>query len=191
MEPAALYSSLLPESLIPIVDLILYPNPVLRRRAPPLLSIDEGVREKARQMLQIMYREKGVGLAAPQVHWSVRLFVVNPLGESDPSGERVYINPEITSSEGEVLDEEGCLSIPGVRGNVVRYQKVVIRALDLEGARIEESVADLHARILQHELDHLDGILFITRLGVSERMLAAKVLKKLEKDYKEGLASRH
>ncbi|HVR73809.1 MAG TPA: peptide deformylase [Planctomycetota bacterium] len=173
------------------MDLILYPNPVLRRRAPPLLSIDEGVREKARQMLQIMYREKGVGLAAPQVHWSVRLFVVNPLGESDPSGERVYINPEITSSEGEVLDEEGCLSIPGVRGNVVRYQKVVIRALDLEGARIEESVADLHARILQHELDHLDGILFITRLGVSERMLAAKVLKKLEKDYKEGLASRH
>lgn len=141
-------------------------------------------------MLQVMYREKGVGLAAPQVNWSVRLFVANPLGEADPSGERVYINPEITSAEGEILDEEGCLSIPGVRGNVVRYQKVVIRALDLEGARIEEDVTDLHARVIQHELDHLDGILFITRLGVSERMLAAKVLKKLEKDYKEGLASR-
>lgn len=143
---------------------------------------------KVREMFDIMYREKGVGLAAPQVGWSARLFVVNAKGEPDPAAERVYINPEILPAVGpleEITEEEGCLSIPGVRGKVTRHRSLRVRALDLSGKPFEEDLFDLPARAFQHELDHLDGILFITRLGVTERMLAGKALKKLEKEYKE------
>jgi peptide deformylase len=170
------------------MELVIYPNPVLRKRALPLREVDDEVRRKAREMFDIMYREKGVGLAAPQVGWSARLFVVNALGESKPDGERVYINPEPTPSADaieEVVDEEGCLSIPGVRGNVARHQRLRVRAMDLNGKVFEEDLVDLPARVFQHELDHLDGILFITRLSAAERMLAGKVLKKLEKEYKD------
>jgi peptide deformylase len=169
------------------MELVLYPDPILRRRAQPVLEIDSGVRERARAMLEVMYRERGVGLAAPQVAWGARVFVINTRGEPDPAEERIYINPEIVLAEGETSDEEGCLSIPGVRGKVVRSERVVVRALDLEGRTFEEDVAGLHARAIQHELDHLDGILFITRLSSSDRMSAGKVLRQLEKDFKSGL----
>ena len=170
------------------MDLVIYPDPILRRRADPLPGVDENVRRKIREMFDLMYQEKGVGLAAPQVGWSVRLFVVNTLGESDHSGEKVYINPEVSLPAGpleEESDEEGCLSIPGVRGKVARHRRLKVKALDAEGNSFEEEIEDLPARAFQHELDHLDGILFITRLSVTERMLAGKALKRLEKEYKE------
>lgn len=169
------------------MELVLYPNPILRKRALPLLDPDQEVRERVQEMFQIMYRERGVGLAAPQVGWSVRLFVTNTKGEPDPALERVYINPEISFREGEVCEEEGCLSIPGVRGKVPRSERVILHAKDLEGKALEEDVSGLNARVLQHELDHLDGILFLTRLSASDRMLAGKILKKLERDYKNSL----
>ena len=174
--------------LCPNMEIVLYPHPILRKRALSLGAVDETVRMRAREMFEIMYAEKGVGLAAPQVGWSVRLFVVNTTGEPDPAAERVYVNPELSLPPGPVeedSDEEGCLSIPGVRGKVTRHKRLVVRALNLEGIAIEEDVSDLHARVVQHELDHLDGILFITRLSASDRILAGKVLKKLEKEYKE------
>ncbi len=170
------------------MELVLYPEPVLRRRASLLEAIDDEVRRKAREMFDLMYREKGVGLAAPQVGWSVRLFVVNALGEPDSSGERVYINPEVEASPGPVEEEvaeEGCLSIPGVRGKVARYRGLAVRAIGLDGQAFREDLVDLEARVFQHELDHLDGILFITRLSTTERMLAGKTLKKLEKEFRE------
>jgi len=144
-------------------------------------------------MFELMYSANGVGLAAPQVGWSARLFVMNPLGEEDSSGEKIYVNPEVSVPEGdveEVSDEEGCLSIPGVRGNVIRRQRILVRALDSEGKPFEEEVSDLPARVVQHELDHLDGILFITRLNTSDRMLVGKTLKQLEKEYKESLRAK-
>ena len=170
------------------MELVLYPNPILRKRALPLRAVDDDVRQRAREMFDIMYREEGVGLAAPQVGWSVRLFVLNSLGEEDRSGERAYINPELALPPEPVeedVDEEGCLSIPGVRGKVARHRRLVVKALDLTGAPFEEDISDLHARVVQHELDHLDGILFITRLSASDRLLAGKALKKLEKEYKD------
>lgn len=167
------------------MDLVIYPDPVLRKRASPLPEVDPALEEKIREMFEILYREKGVGLAAPQVGWSVRLFVVNTSGEPNPELERVYINPEITEASGEILEEEGCLSIPGVRGRVARYEQVRVKALDLQGQPIDERVTDLHARVIQHELDHLDGILFVSRLGTTERMRAAKTLKQLEKEFKQ------
>lgn len=169
------------------MEIVLYPNPVLRRRADPLERVDDSVRERVRDMFSLMYEDRGVGLAAPQVGWSVRLFVMNPSGEPDPLLERVYVNPKILSSEGEVTDEEGCLSIPGVRGKVSRRARLVLSALDLDGRPFEETLDDLPARVVQHENDHLDGILFITRLSTFEKMQASKVLKKLEREYKERL----
>jgi peptide deformylase len=166
------------------MQLVLYPAPVLRKRAESLSEIDDGTRARVREMFEIMYREKGVGLAAPQVGWSARLFIMNPEGEPDPEAERVFVQPEIVEADGEILDEEGCLSIPEVRGKVKRNRRVVVRALDLDGVPFQEALEDLEARVVQHELDHLDGILFISRLSASDRLRAGKQLKKLEKDYK-------
>lgn len=175
------------------MQLVLYPDPVLRRRAAPLETIDFSVRDRVEEMFQIMYEERGVGLAAPQVAWSVRLFVVNISADPDEPGlERVYINPELSRPAEEAgttdKDEEGCLSIPGVRGKVVRPHRVVVKALDLNGEPFEEEIDGLHARVVQHEFDHLDGILFISRLSATERLLANKVLKQLAREYKKGSA---
>ena len=167
------------------MELIYYPNPVLRKRALPLETIDDEVRERVAEMLSIMYRERGIGLAAPQVAWSVRLFVMNTRGETDRDGEKVFIHPEILRAEGEVLDEEGCLSIPEVRGKVLRSEKVLVRALDPEGNAFQDELTDLEARVFQHEYDHLDGILFLSMLSASDRLLVGKELKKLEKEYKK------
>jgi peptide deformylase len=165
------------------LNLVLYPDPILKRRAAPLASIDDEVRARVREMFEILYREKGIGLAAPQVAWSTRIFIANPTGEPDPAEERVYVNPRILSAEGEIRDEEGCLSIPEVRGLVTRSQRVLVRAQDLEGRLFEEEAVDLKARVVQHELDHLDGILFLSRLSTADRLLVKKTLKKLEGRY--------
>ncbi len=171
------------------MELVLYPDPILRQVAKPITRVDDEVRTRVAEMFEIMYANRGVGLAAPQVGQSERLFVINVTGEPDPEFERVFINPELTVSRDSVeeSDEEGCLSIPGVNGRVARHQCVVVSALDLDARRFEEEIYDLDARVVQHELDHLDGILFITRLGTSDRMQSAKTLKQLEKDYKRRL----
>jgi peptide deformylase len=167
-------------------ELVLYPNPVLKKRAQPLQHVDAEVRERVADMFQVMYRERGVGLAAPQVGWSVRLFVMNSTGEPDPEAERVFVNPEVVRAEGEVLEEEGCLSIPKVRGKVLRSERVVLRARDLDGVPVEAELDDLEARCVQHEIDHLDGILFTSRLSPSEKLRVSRELKKLEKEYRKS-----
>lgn len=172
------------------MELVYYPDPVLRRRAEPLQTLDGEVRQRAAEMFRVMYASRGVGLAAPQVGWSVRLFVMNPEGETNPEGERVYVNPEIVLAEGEIVDEEGCLSIPEVRGKVARSARVVVRALDLDGKPFEADLRELPARVAQHEIDHLDGILFTTRLGTSDLLVARRELRRLEKEYRERVASR-
>ena len=170
------------------MELIYYPDPILKRRAQPLQAITEEVRSRVKEMFGILYKEKGIGLAAPQVGWGVRLFVANPSAEGDPLEERVYINPRITAAEGEVREEEGCLSIPEVRGLVTRSRWVKVTAQDLSGKVFEEEASDLKARIVQHELDHLDGILFISRLSATDRLLINKALKKLEARHAERTA---
>jgi len=171
------------------LKLILYPDPILKRRAAPVATIDDEVRGRVREMFEILYREKGVGLAAPQVGWSVRLFIANPTGEPNAEGERVYINPRILAAEGEIREEEGCLSIPEVRGIVGRSRKVVVSAQDLGGVAFKEEAEDLKSRVIQHELDHLDGILFISRLSSLDRLRVNKELKQLERRYSAKPAS--
>lgn len=134
------------------------PDPVLRRRAQPVEKVTKRIVKLAHDMLETMYRAQGVGLAAPQVGISQRLIVVD-VGE----GPLILINPELVAQRGSATDVEGCLSIPGVTGYVTRAEQVVVRGLDLKGHTLEVKGSDLLARALQHELDHLDGILFVDK----------------------------
>jgi peptide deformylase len=129
-----------------------------------------------------------VGLAATQVGWMTRLFVTNLAGPDDPSGEKVYVNPRILDARGEEIDEEGCLSIPEVRGPVKRHAFLRVEAQDLDGGMFQEELEGLPARAFQHELDHLDGILFIVRLSSSARLLLRKSLKRLAEEYRKVTA---
>jgi len=171
------------------LELVLYPDPILKKRAAEITEVDESVRVRAVRMIEIMYEKQGVGLAAPQVGWSVRLFVMNPEPEQPPEGERIYINPRIVAKDDEeVSDEEGCLSIPDLKGKVKRPFGIEIETELLDGDEVRtvrEELTDLPARVFQHELDHLDGILFIRYLSATEKLFAKKVLRHLEKKYKE------
>ena len=146
----------------------MYPEPVLLTRAESLDEITPEIREKAEKMLEVMQLERGVGLAAPQVGWGVRLFLASPDGE--PESTRAYINPEIVDRGGGTeWGEEGCLSFPGIYGEVLRHLQVKLRAQTLDGETIEEDYEGFHARVIQHELDHLDGVVFTTKMRPADR----------------------
>lgn len=163
-----------------------YPDPVLRTRALPVERIDAALRDRVRRMFEIMYEYRGIGLAAPQVGVSERVFVVNLTGEEEQSDEeRVFINPEILDPEGQASEEEGCLSLPEIRLDVARPERVRVRATDLCGETFELEADELLARCIQHEFDHLDGILFVSRVPVTRRMLVRKQLKELERRFRE------
>ncbi|HUG40609.1 MAG TPA: peptide deformylase [Longimicrobiales bacterium] len=152
-------------------------DPVLRVRAEEIEAVDDELRALARDMLDTMYAEEGVGLAGPQVGVSRRIIVVDPREEgSEP---RTLINPRIlNASAEEEREEEGCLSLPGLRELVDRSITVVMEALDLDGRTVRIEADGLLARILQHEVDHLDGILFLDRVSPLKRRM---LLKKWEK----------
>ncbi|MGE3164346.1 MAG: peptide deformylase [Planctomycetota bacterium] len=173
----------------PDLFLRLYPDPVLRRRATDIKRIDDRVREGAKRMFQIMYESRGIGLAAPQVGWSERIFVVNLAGENGSADqEMVFINPVLSQFAGESTYEEGCLSFPEIHVEVTRPETVRIEAYDLQGEKFTLDASDLLARCLQHENDHLDGILFVTRISNSARLSIRKALKELEKRFAEERA---
>ncbi len=162
-----------------------YPDPVLAIRSKPVQTIDRRLRQLVDEMFETMYEEHGVGLAAPQVGESLRLCVVNCSGESD--GELVLVNPVVVETAGkDVASEEGCLSVPGIRTNVIRPERVKVRAFDLTGQELEIDADDLEARCLQHEIDHLNGQLFIQRLSETSRMAIRRQIRKLESDYKSS-----
>jgi len=152
----------------------LYPDPVLREAATPVGVVDDSVRQLARDMAETMYDAPGVGLAAPQVGVQRRVVVYRTSEEDEL---HTLINPAIVSSSGEVTEDEGCLSIPGLAYPVTRAQKVSVRALDLEGKELAYDAEDMEARVIQHEIDHLDGVLFIDRIDESLRREARRVLR--------------
>ena len=152
-------------------------DPVLRAKAEPVGEITDAHRELIRNMFETMYAEEGVGLAAPQVGVRERIIVVDPQNDDVPAF--ALINPEIIELSRETeKGEEGCLSIPGLRDIVVRSQSCVVRGLNPEGEQIELALQALPARIIQHEVDHLDGILFFDRVSALKRKL---LLSKWEK----------
>lgn len=169
----------------------IYPDPVLKRRAKPVPTprppevVEEELLPRVRDMFRIMEEEGGIGLAAPQAGWSVRIFVTRiPVGETQ-GDRRVYVNPEIVTASGSEEGEEGCLSFPDIRGRIVRHARVLLRAQDLDGKSFEEEGVGLTARCWEHELDHLDGILFIARMTVGDQLGAKQALRELEEEYEK------
>ena len=160
-----------------------YPEKVLTAKAEPVRRIDKTTLALIDEMFETMYGERGVGLAAPQVGESIRLCVVNCTGKKED--EIVLINPVIVSSSGEQVDEEGCLSVPGARAKVARAERVTVKAFDRNGREIELEADGLHARCIQHELDHLNGRLFFHRLNEAARMTINAQLKRLEDEHEE------
>ncbi|NLW55757.1 MAG: peptide deformylase [Firmicutes bacterium] len=143
-----------------ILPLITVPDPILRQKARPVKKVSKRIRTLAQNMLETMYDAEGVGLAAPQVGVAERVIVID-VGQ----GPLVLINPKLVSKSGQERDVEGCLSIPGRRAYVTRAAKVKVTGLNLEGKKIELEGEGILARALQHEIEHLDGILFIDHLA--------------------------
>lgn len=165
--------------------LLVYPNEILSRKAVEIEGIDDFVRDLAREMTAVMYENRGIGLAAPQVGEGVRLITVDVSGPDNRENLMVLVNPEIIEAQGECEGEEGCLSVAGYRSIVQRAEKVRVRGLDLEGKEIVLDADDILATCLQHEIDHLDGILFIDRISRLKRKLYDKKVMKWLKNKKE------
>ena len=150
-----------------ILKVVVYPNPVLSKKALPVTEIAEEERALIRNMIKTMYAESGVGIAAPQVGISKRIFIASP--NAKPGEEKVFINPVIFKTVGEQVGLEGCLSLPDVSGEVRRAKKIEFEYLDLDGKKKQGEACDFMARIFQHELDHLDGKLLIDRVDFDQR----------------------
>lgn len=174
------------------MKIVKYPHPALRAAARPVLAVDADVQKAAGEMLELMYKSEGLGLAAPQVTLGYQMIVMNFAGEIDrPDLELVALNPEIVESKGGLVnDREGCLSFPGLYQNVRRHKTVLVRWYNLKSELCEGTFHDLAARVWQHEIDHLDGKLFIDKMGSlglsrSQRDLD-KFIADFEKDKKKG-----
>ncbi len=162
--------------------IVRYPDPVLRQRAEEITEIDDDVREFAGAMVEAMVNSDGIGLAAPQVGVSRRMIVLSPTGQAADA--TVHVNPRIVEfGKEEVEFEEGCLSFPEIRGIVIRPEAVTVEWEDLDGRTFRAEAGGLVARIFQHEIDHLDGILFVTRFGPADKLTAKRRLKKLEEEF--------
>ena len=164
-----------------ILDVLQFPDPRLRRSAEPIEKITDELRQLAADMLETMYDEPGIGLAAPQVGAAIRLIVLDTHWTEDDADRNpcVFVNPEITERSGTLIWNEGCLSVPDFSADVKRAERVVLRALDLEGREVIETASGLRAVCFQHEVDHLDGVLFIDRISRLKRNLYVGKRKKL------------
>lgn len=164
--------------------IIRYPHPTLRHRSKPLRRVDGELQKMIRQMFDLMYEEQGIGLAANQVDLPYRLFVINV--QADPAArdeEMVFINPVITHKKGMKEDREGCLSLPDIYAPVKRPEKIVVSAYNLAGEEVSYEMDGLYARAIQHEYDHLDGVLFIDHLTPANRLAVKDALIELEEEF--------
>ncbi len=164
-----------------ILEICTYPDPVLRQKAARVGGVDKKVKRLIDDMIETMYDAPGIGLAANQVGVPVRLVVIDIQRPDCESGLLVLVNPEIVSTQGEITYEEGCLSVPEFFANVKRSEEVVVRALDRDGRPFEIRASGLLAVVVQHELDHLEGTLFIDRLGPISRDIFRRKWKKKHK----------
>jgi peptide deformylase len=164
-----------------IYSIIKYGDPILEKPTAAITEFGPELEELTEDMFASMYAAQGVGLAAPQIGKNMRLTVVDVTAGKNPEGKIILINPEIIHAEGEKREEEGCLSLPGFRGYVVRPQFVTVKAQNAKGEPFEIRGEDLLARAFCHEIDHLNGILFIQHLSMLKRDLIRRKIKKLRK----------
>src|SRR5512144_2840942 len=164
--------------IYPIVKL---GNPVLEKPAEPVTEFNEDLKKLVEDMFESMYAAHGVGLAAPQIGISKRLAVIDVTFKEEPDAKLVLVNPEVIKVEGKHTQQEGCLSLPEFRENVTRPKKVTIKAQDANGKWYEKTGEDLLARAFSHEIDHLNGLLYITHISALKRDMIKRKVKKLVK----------
>jgi len=170
-----------------IYKIITYPDPLLRKKAKPVTVFDDELHELIDSMAKTMFDAPGAGLAAPQIGQSIQLVVVNTTEEADEEDENsqpeksylALLNPQIIDGSGSQIGKEGCLSVLDYSAKVKRFSEIKVKAQDLNGEAMEFEAEDFFARVIQHELDHLDGILFIDRISSLKRNLYKKRLKKM------------
>ena len=168
---------------------IKYGNPILRLRAKKIEHIDESVRQLAKDMIETMQKEAGIGLAAPQVAESITILVIDMSLIVENEKPTVVINPGILETEGESILEEGCLSLPDIREEVKRPEIIKIKYQNLDGEVVEKKVDGLFARVLQHEMDHLNGVLFVDRISSLKKKMLNKKLKQLAAEEREIMSN--
>jgi peptide deformylase len=167
------------------MEIVHYPHPALRWKSKPIQEINAELRATVRQMFELMYEAKGIGLAANQVALPWQLFVINLSGDpAETDEEHVFINPEIIRRKGSQEDEEGCLSLPKLYGQVRRAEEIVVEAFDLEGRGFEMTLEDLASRAVQHEADHLQGIMFTDRMTEMGQREVAPILADFEHQFR-------
>jgi peptide deformylase len=167
------------------MKIVHYPHPALRRKAKPLTAIDKEIRLQAGEMMEKMYDAKGLGLAATQVALPYQLLVMNMTGDPlQREQEAIYVNPVIIERKGTQDGDEGCLSFPGLFQKVRRAKTVKIQAYNLKGELVELVASDLEARAWQHELDHLEGVLYIDKMGPLAKLGARGSLREFEREFR-------
>ena len=164
--------------IMAILEIKIYPENILKQKADQIKVITPQIEKLTENMIKTMYTASGVGLAGPQVGLDKRIFVIDP--EPELKKPLVFINPEIIKKEGRIISEEACLSLPGIGAKVSRAERVILRARDIKGKQIEIRADGLLARIIQHEFDHLDGVLFIDRLGFFKKRLVMRKYKNVD-----------
>src|SRR5580700_6050437 len=164
-----------------IHEVVKYPDPVLARPGAPVTVFDDALKTLVAEMFESMYVAQGIGLAAPQISISKRLTVIDTSFKKEPKDKLVLINPEVIETEGSQLEEEGCLSLPDIREKVKRAAWVKVRAQDENGEWFEVEGEELLARAMLHEIDHLNGVLFIDRISRLKRELALRKIRKMQK----------
>ena len=169
------------------LEVVLYPDPRLKKPTKPVEAVDDGIRAMAERMIATMHRAGGIGIAAPQVGWDRRVCIVS--GTGDPGDEIVLVNPRIVKQEGTLPLEEGCLSFPGLSAVITRGEDVSVEYTDLEGKTKRLDVTGLLGRCILHEVDHLDGVLFTTRFTPADRVRLKKPLRDLEERYENRTAA--
>jgi peptide deformylase len=162
-----------------IYPIVVYGDPVLEKSAEPVTEFNAELKKLVDDMFESMYAAHGVGLAAPQIGISKRIAVIDTTFKEDPNAKLVLVNPEVISREGKQNGQEGCLSLPDFRENVARANIVTVRAQDVEGNWFEKTGDDLLARAFSHEIDHLNGRLFISHVSALKRDLIKRKIKKL------------
>ncbi len=166
------------------MKIVKYPHPTLRHKSKPLCRVNGELKKTIREMFDLMYAQNGIGLAANQVDLPYRLFVMNVQGDPGaPEEEHVFINPVITSRKGRAEDREGCLSFPEIFAPVWRPAKITVDAYSLDGRELSYEMDGLYSRAVQHELDHLDGVVFIDRLSPTNLMAIKEELDGLEQEF--------
>jgi peptide deformylase len=164
-----------------IYSIVKFPDPILQRTSAPVTVFDEELSQLVDDMFESMYAAHGIGLAAPQIGVPKRITVIDLSFQKTPEDKIALINPEVVKTEGKIFEEEGCLSLPDIREKVARAAKVKIRAQDVKGNWFEKEADELLARAFQHEIDHLDGILFIFRISALKRDFALRKIRKLQR----------